>query len=360
MPATQSSSAPIRTGIIGFGLSGRVFHAPFIATNSAFRLDLVATSDSERASVATRQHPGVEIVGTPDDLLARAGELDLVILASPAHTHLEHALIALEAGAHVVIDKPFVPTVIDAKNLIAQAEEVGRTVSVFQNRRWDGDFLTVKKLVTEGALGEVHRFESTFERWGSPKLDRWQGMVGPEQAGGITFDLGSHLIDQALQLFGPATVEDAELLRVHEGTLSDDDAFISLLHSTGVRSHLTMSRAAAQSGPRFRVLGSKSAYTVYGLDGQEPALKEERWPGSVGYGVTPEAQWGVIGIDGSEEGLTPVPTELGAYPDFYAGVAAAILDGAPAPVDPRDALEVVRIIERAHAISAAVALADAV
>ncbi len=360
MPTTQSSAAPIRTGIIGFGLSGRVFHAPFVATNPAFRLDLVATSSAERAADATRQHPGAEIVGSPDELLARAGDLDLVILASPAHTHVEQGLAALEAGAHIVIDKPFVPTVIDAKNLIAAAEDVGLTISVFQNRRWDGDFLTVKKLVAEGALGSIHRFESTFERWGSPKLDRWQGMVSPEQGGGITFDLGSHLIDQALQLFGPATVEDAELLRVHEGTVSDDDAFISLLHSSGVRSHLTMSRAAAQSGPRFRVLGSTSAYAVYGLDGQESALKDERWPGSDGYGVTPQAEWGTIGIDGSEEGLTPVPTELGAYPDFYAGVAAAILDGAPSPVDPRDALEVVRIIERAHAISAAVALADAV
>ncbi len=360
MPTTQTSTAPIRTGIIGFGLSGRVFHAPFIATNPAFRLDLVATSDPERAAEAKRQHPDVAVVGTPDELLARAGDLDLVILASPAHTHLEQGLAALEAGAHIVIDKPFVPTVIDAKKLIAKADEVGRTISVFHNRRWDGDFLTVQKVVANGSLGDIHRFESTFERWGSPKLDRWQGMVDPAQGGGITFDLGSHLIDQVLHLFGPATVEHAELRQVHEGTVSDDDAFISLLHASGVSSHLTMSRAAAQSGPRFRVIGSKSGYSVYGLDGQEAALKEQRWPGSEGYGITPEAEWGVIGIDGSAEGLTPVPTEPGAYPEFYAGVAAAIREGAPTPVDPKDALEVVRIIERAHAISAAIALAGAV
>ncbi len=140
---------------------------------------------------------------------------------------------------------------------------------------------------------------------------------------------------------------------MRDGAVSDDDAFISLLHSSGVRSHLTMSRAAAQSGPRFRVLGSESGYTVYGLDGQEPALKVQKWPGSDGYGVTPESEWGLLGIDGSEAGLTPVPTEPGDYPAFYAGVAAAIRDGAPAPVDPRDALEVVRILERAHSLSAA-------
>ena len=135
------------------------------------------------------------------------------------------------------------------------------------------------------------------------------------------------------------------------GSVSDDDSFISLLHTSGVRSHLTMSRAAGQSGPRFRVLGSRSAYTVYGLDGQEPALKDRRWPGSDGFGATAEAEWGLLGIDGSDAGLRPLPTERGDYPAFYAGVAASIRDGAPVPVDPRDALEVVRIIERAHALS---------
>jgi predicted dehydrogenase len=355
MPTTHPTptTAPIRTGIIGFGLAGRVFHAPFVATNPRFSLDLIATSSPERAAEAREQHPGAQIVSTPDDLLARAGDLDLVILASPAHTHLEQGLAALEAGAAVVIDKPFVPTVVDAKNLIAKAEEVGRMLTVFQNRRWDGDFLTVRKLIAEGALGTVHRFESTFERWSGPNRDRWQDTTTIEQGAGITYDLGSHLVDQALQLFGPAVVEYADLLTVREGSVSDDDAVISLRHASGVRSHLTMSRAAAQAGPRMRVLGSESGYTVYGLDGQEPALKQRIWPGDAGYGTTPEAQWGLLGIDGSDEGLTPVPTEPGGYPDFYAGVAAAILDGAPAPVDPRDALEVVRILERAHAVSAA-------
>lgn len=350
MPTTTT---PIRTGIIGFGLAGRVFHAPFIATNPAFRLDLISTANLDRAAEAAAQHPGAEIVATPDELLARAGDLDLVILASPAHTHLEQGLAALEAGAAVVIDKPFVPTVSDAKKLIAAAEDADRVLTVFQNRRWDGDFLTVKRLIAEGALGTVHRFESTFERWSGPNRDRWQDTTTIEQGAGITYDLGSHLVDQALQLFGPAVVEQAELQIVRDGAVSDDDAFISLLHSSGVRSHLTMSRAAAQSGPRFRVLGSESGYTVYGLDGQEPALKVQKWPGSDGYGVTPESEWGLLGIDGSEAGLTPVPTEPGDYPAFYAGVAAAIRDGAPAPVDPRDALEVVRILERAHSLSAA-------
>lgn len=348
-----SSTRVVRTGIIGYGLAGRVFHAPFVATNPDFSLDLIATGNADRAAEALEHHPGSEIVASPEALLERAGELDLVVLASPAHVHLEQGLAALEAGLAVVIDKPFAPSVLDAKKLIAKSDETGSPLIVFQNRRWDADFLTVQKLVESGALGTVHRFESTFERWGGAMRDRWQDTTTSDQGGGITFDLGSHLIDQALHLFGPATVEHAELLSVREGSVSDDDAFIALLHTNGVRSHLTMSRAAAQSGPRFRVLGDVSGYTSYGLDSQEAALKEYRWPGSDGYGTTPEEEWGLLGIDGAGQSPERVEPELGDYPRFYAGVADAILHGAPVPVDPRESLEVVRIIERAHALSAA-------
>jgi predicted dehydrogenase len=350
MPTTAPTTAPIRTGIIGFGLSGRVFHAPFIATNPEFRLDLIATGSPDRAAEARDHHPGAEIAGSPQELLERAGDLDLVILASPAHVHLEQGLAALEAGAAVVIDKPFVPTVLDAKKLIAKAEEVGKLLTVFQNRRWDGDFRTLRTLIESGRLGAVHRFESTFERWGGALRDRWQDTTTIAQGAGITYDLGSHLIDQALQLFGPATVEHAEIRVLREGGVSDDDSFVALLHGSGIRSHLTMSRVAGQAGPRFRALGSESAYTVYGLDGQEPMLKLKQWPGSHGYGVTPPSEYGLLGLG---DDLSPVPTEAGDYPAFYVGVADSILRGAPAPVDPRDSLEVVRIIERAHVLSAA-------
>ena len=344
----MTSSAPLRAGIIGFGLAGRVFHAPFLATNPAFTITAIATSDLERAASASAAHPEADIM-TTDALLQGAGDLDLVVLASPPHVHREQAIAALEAGAAVVIDKPFVPTVADAEAIIAAADRAQRPLTVFQNRRWDGDFRTVSQLVASGALGTVHRFESTFERFGAPKRDQWQGQITPAQGGGILFDLGSHLIDQALTLFGPATLEAAELRTVREGLGSEDDAFVSLLHHSGVRSHLTMSRVAAQSGPRFRVLGDESGYSVYGLDGQEPDLKVGRWPGSDGYGETPKAAWGLLGVDNGEQPLVPVPTEAGAYPDFYAQVAASIRDGAPVPVDARHALETVRIIEQAHA-----------
>jgi scyllo-inositol 2-dehydrogenase (NADP+) len=335
----ERSSKRIRTGIIGYGLSGRIFHSPFVATNDRFSLDVIATSDPSRQAEARAHHPGAEIVATPAELIERG--LDLVVLASPAHAHLEQGLAALASGAAVVIDKPFAASVSQAEQLIA----AGGNLFVYQNRRWDGDFLTVRKLVGSGALGTVHRFESTFERWSPALRDRWQDTTPISQGAGITFDLGSHVVDQALQLFGPATLVDAELSVLREGGVSDDDAFLSLRHDSGVHSHLTVSRFAGQSGPRFRVLGSESAYASYGLDGQEPALMAGASPADPGFGEQPESAWGTLGTGAD---LVPVPMERGDYAAFYAGVAATLLDGAASPVDARDSLAVLSILEQAH------------
>ena len=335
----------IRTGLIGFGLSGRVFHEPFLRHNPAFDLQVISTSNAERAATARSRGP-YDIVGTPEELLAR--DLDLVVLASPASSHLEQGLAALSAGAALVIDKPFAPSVAEAEQLIAAATDAGRTLHVFQNRRWDGDFLTVRQLVESGRLGRIFRFESTFERFAGPVGERWQDTQGPADGAGITYDLGSHLVDQALQLFGPAELTVAELASVRPGGSSEDDAFLSLRHTSGVTSHITVSRAAAQSGPRFRVLGSESAYTVYGLDNQEPALKRGAGPGTPGYGVTPPEEWGMLGGGTLSEHPTPYPTERGTYDAFYAGVAASILHGAAAPVEAASALATLRILEEAH------------
>ena len=336
---------PIRTGIIGFGLSGRVFHAPFVSTNPNFQLALIATSDPQRRALASFRYPAAEVVASPDDLLARASDLDLVVLASPAHTHLEQGLTALKAGAAVVVDKPFAPSVAAAEALIAAAAEVRRPLIVFQNRRWDGDFLSVKKQIASGTLGTIERFESTFERWAGPIRDRWQDTTTSAQGAGIIFDIGSHLIDQALQLFGPVAQLHAELRIQRDGGVSDDDAFVSMLHDSGVRSHLTMSSIAALFGPRFRVLGSSGAYSVDGLDPQEAALDAGVLPTDTDYGVGAPEAFGQFS-DGTSRSV--VPTERGDYPAFYAGVAAAIRNEGPLPVDPLDALEVVRIIERIH------------
>jgi scyllo-inositol 2-dehydrogenase (NADP+) len=338
------STAVIRTGLVGFGLAGRVFHEPFLATNPAFRLEAIATGNPERQAEA-RARGNYDIVDRPEQLFGR--DLDLIVLASPPAAHLPQGIAALESGAALVIDKPFAASVAEAEQLIEVAELVGRPLIVFQNRRWDGDFLTVRKLVESGQLGKVFRFESTFERYAGPARDRWQDAASRAEGAGITFDLGSHLVDQALQLFGPASLERAELRVVRESGASEDDAFLSLAHTSGVTSHITVSRMAAQAGPRFRVLGSESAYSVYGLDNQEAALKMGARPTDPGFGVVPKNDWGLLG---GETGVapTPVATERGNYAEFYEGVAATLLQGAPAPVDARDALATLRILEQAH------------
>jgi scyllo-inositol 2-dehydrogenase (NADP+) len=342
-------SNPIRTAIIGYGLSGRIFHAPFIAADPRFSIAAISTSDADRRAQATRDHPGAEIFDSPEDLLAH--HYDLVVLGSPAHVHLEQGLSALAAGAALVIDKPFAASVSEAEQLIAAARSAGLPLAVFQNRRWDGDFQTVRALIAAGALGSVHRFESTFERWSPAVGQRWQDTTTTSQGAGIAFDLGSHLVDQALQLFGPATLTAAELSILRPGGVSADDAFLSLLHEGGTRSHLTMSRYATRMGPRFRVLGSTAGYTVHGLDGQEAALVAGASPTDADFGVTPEDAWGTLGIDFSDVPPTPVPTERGAYAAFYAAMAAAMRDGAPPPVDPADALAALRLIAEAHEIT---------
>ncbi|MDO5736416.1 MAG: Gfo/Idh/MocA family oxidoreductase [Propionibacteriaceae bacterium] len=340
---------PINVGVIGYGLAGRVFHTPFIEANADFSLQVISTGDPARQESASNRYPGATIVSSPEELLARASDLDLIVLATPAHTHRELGTAAFAAGAAVVVDKPFAPSSADAQALIDASVEANRPLNVFQNRRWDGDFLTVRHIVDSGRLGPIHRFESTFERWSPMRKERWQDRTTPATGAGITFDIGSHLIDQALVLFGPVEELHAEMSAVRDGAVSEDDAFLSLHHASGVHSHLSMSSVAALSGPRFRVLGAKGAYSVDGLDGQEAALRDGALPTDPSYGTTSPSEWGVLS-DGEAE---RIPTLRGDYPAFYSGVAAAVRGEAEPPVDPHDALEVVRIIEWAHRLAAA-------
>jgi predicted dehydrogenase len=340
------SAAPLRVGLLGYGVAGRVFHAPLIAASPDLGLAAVVTASPERQAQVRAEHAGAAVLDHADRLWERAGELDLVVVATPNRHHVEHALGALRAGLPVVVDKPLAPTVADARVLIEEAERRGLPLTVFQNRRWDGDFLTVQRLLHEDALGSVHRFESRFELW-QPEIDPgWREAAAPADAGGLLFDLGAHLIDQALELFGPVASCYGELDHRRPGAAVDDDAFVALTHASGVRSHLWMSRLAAQPGPRLRVLGDRAAYTKHGLDGQEPALAAGARPGDPGWGLEPENRWGRLG---TEDERHPVPTEPGGYQDFYLGVAAALRDGGPMPVDPEDAVVTLEIIEAVRA-----------
>ncbi|ETA70998.1 Gfo/Idh/MocA family oxidoreductase [Actinospica robiniae] len=337
------SSADLRVGLIGFGTAGRFFHAPLLTTTPGLALTAIVTSDPERGGQAVAAYPGVTIVGKPQDLWALG--LDLVVVASPNKTHAALAEAALEAGSAVVVDKPFAVTSDQGRALMAAADRHGRLLSVFQNRRWDGDFRTVAHLIEADRLGEVRRFESRFERWRPQLKGGWREQGDRAEAGGLLYDLGSHLVDQALTLFGAATHVYAEADVRRAGAQADDDTFLALTHANGVRSHLWASATAAQLGPRFRVLGSKAAYVTYGLDGQEDELRAGRTPADEDFGSVPPERYGVLGSVDEE---SPYPTLPGRYTDYYAQMAEALRGDGPIPVDPADAVATLEVIEAAR------------
>jgi len=337
------ASPLLRVGLIGYGLAGSVFHAPLIAATPGLSLAAVVTGNPERAARVRAKHPGAAVVGGVEQLWPL--NLDLVVVASPNRLHVAHATAALEAGVAVVVDKPLAVTADQARALADRAELLGLPLSVFQNRRWDGDFLTVAELVRGGGLGDVYRFESRFERWRPQLKGGWRELGDPAEAGGLLYDLGSHLVDQALTLFGPATEVYAELDCRRPGGQADDDAFVALRHAGGTRSHLWMSAVAGDLGPRFRVLGSDRAYVVHGLDGQEAALRSGRTPADPGWGVTPPADYGRLGAGAD---TAAQPTLPGAYQRYYAGIAEALHGRAPVPVDARDAVATLTVLEAAR------------
>ena len=342
MPTAPPPGPALRVGLVGYGIAGAVFHAPLVAATAGVELAAIVTRDPQRRAQAAADHPEAQLLDDPDQLWATRP--DLAVVASPNRTHVPLALAAIEAGLPVVVDKPFAATSADAERVVAAADRAGVLLTVFQNRRWDGDFLTVRRLVDDGRLGAVRRLESRFERWRPEVKPGWREGTAPEDAGGLLFDLGSHLVDQALQLLGPVEAVHAELDVRRAGTAVDDDSFVSLRHAGGARSHLWASAVAAHLAPRFRVLGERAAYTVDGLDVREAALRAGARPGDDGWGEAPPSDWGELGLLGAVE---RVRTERGAYEAFYAGVIGALRDGGPPPVDPRSAVDVLRVLEAA-------------
>ena len=341
---TPLTKRPIRVGLVGYGLAGSVFHAPLVAATPGMRLTAIVTGSDERRSQARREHPDARLVASTDMLFAEGNPVDLLVLASPNRTHVPLATAALRAGMHVVVDKPFAPTAAEARSLIGEAERQQRLVTVFQNRRWDGDFLTVQRLLADGQLGEPLRMESRFERWRPVPKPGWKESGSIEDATGVLYDLGSHLIDQALVLFGPARTVYAELERRRPQSEVIDDAFVAIEHISGVRSHLHANMISAEPGPRFRILGSRASFTKYGLDVQEASLKAGGRPGQSDWAEDEAAQWGTLS---DVTWKRRVPTIRGAYEAFYAGVADAIAGVGVVPVDPRDAVATAAVIDAA-------------
>lgn len=337
----------IRTALVGFGLGGRLFHAPFLAADPAYAVAAVVTGDPERAAQARAEHPGAEVVPDLDALLARSGDLglDLGVVSTPPTAHAEQATALLQAGLHVVVDKPLTITAQEGRALIGLAERVGRTLTPFQNRRWDDDFRTLSALVTAGELGDIRRFESRFERWKPTETKAWK--AGPAATGvGVLYDLGAHLIDQAVQLLGPVEERYAEVRALRPGQGADDDTFVALRHAGGAISHLWLSAVTPQPGPRLRVLGARAGFTSYGMDPTEGHLVAGARPGDDGFGRRTQDADALVGVHGEDE--RAVPLLPGDYGAFYRGVARAVTEGAAPPVDARDSVAVIELIEQIH------------
>jgi scyllo-inositol 2-dehydrogenase (NADP+) len=332
----------MRVAVLGYGLAGSVFHAPLVAATAGLRLTTVVTSRADRAEQARAEHPGVRVVASAQDVWAERSAYDLVVVATTNDTHVELGRTAVDLDLPVVVDKPLAVSPGDARALVEHAAARGVPLTVFQNRRWDSDQLTLRRLMGEGTLGDVLRYESRFERWRPvPDPTRWREAAGG--GGGLLLDLGSHLVDQALTLFGPAESVYAEVDARRGG--ADDDVFLALRHRRGVLSHLWAGVLAGSPGPRLRVLGTQGAYVVDGLDGQEEALRSGHRPPARGWYEEPRERWGRLARGGEAQ---PVPSEPGRWPDFYAGVLAMLRDAAPPPVDPWDAVRALELLEAAR------------
>lgn len=348
--ASAAGQQPLRVGIIGYGLAGVVFHAPLVASTPGMVVAAIATGNPDRQERAHRDFPAATVYPSADALIADHAQLDLVVVAAPNRAHVSLGLAAMEAGLPVVIDKPMAPSAAEAERLIEASRRTGKLLTVFQNRRWDTDFLTARQLIAAGALGPVVRLESRFERFRSePKADAWRERADPEEAGGLLFDLGAHLIDQAMLLFGHPTSVYAEVATRRPGALVDDDTFVALRFPGGEVAHLWFSVIPRQSGPRLRVVGLRGVYEKQELDPQEEALRTGARPGDEGWGREPVAQWGHLYSDvGGLRSEAVVENMPGSYETYYALLRDALRTGSPPPVDPTDSLAVLRVIEAAR------------
>jgi predicted dehydrogenase len=333
----------IDVGLVGFGFAGRTFHAPVIAAVEGLRLAAILQRVGAEAQIA---YPATPVVRTLDQMLA-IESIRLVVIATPNTTHFDLAKQCLLAGRDVVIDKPFATTYGEAEALARIAAEQGRLVTVYQNRRWDGDFVTLQRLIADGKLGRVVLFESHFDRF-RPQLKDNAWRERPEPGSGVLFDLGPHLIDQALVLFGEPEAISADL-RVERDGASVDDAFDVVLHYPKMRAHLRAGMLVSTPTPRFAVQGTQGGYLKFGLDPQEDALKRGETPTGEFWGYEAPERWGtLLEAQGDSFATDKLPTAPGDYRQYYQNVRDAMLGNAPLAVTPEQALRVMRALELAQ------------
>lgn len=329
---------PIKTGLIGFGTGGEFFHAPFIDALPEFELTAVLERTNEKSK---ERYPTIQIVRTVEALLAMP-ELELIVITTPNETHFDLAKRALEAGKHVLADKPFTVTSAEAEILIRLAKQKNKVISVYHNRRFQSDFKTLQALIKEGVLGEIKEYKASIERY-RPELrpHLWKENALP--GSGILYDLGSHLIDQALVLFGLPQAISADLGIERPGA-KVVDRFELVLHYEKHKAILKAGLLVEQPGPVFEVTGTEGAYTKSGADIQESLLREYIRPEGTQWAVEPVENWGALTLQDKAAPVKPLPTD---FRDFYRNLAGAIRKGEALAVRPEEATWVIRCIELA-------------
>jgi scyllo-inositol 2-dehydrogenase (NADP+) len=335
----------VRVGLIGFGLAGQAFHAPVIRGVRGMELACIL---ERRGTKAHEKYPDVRVARTVDELLSDAS-IQLCVIATPNDSHYELTRACLLAGRDVVVDKPFAPTLRESQELVRLAAERGRIITVYQDRRWDGDFQTVQKIVASGALGKIVEYECRYDRFRlEPKANAWRERA-TQPAAGVLFDLGPHVIDQALVLFGEPQSITASAFCQRE-TSQVDDAFDVCFEYPGLRAMLRARIIAFAPGPHFLIHGTKGSFVKYGMDPQEPLLRGENAPQGFDWGpdwgTDPEELWGTLSLVG--EPSERVKTERGDYRGFYENVRDAIENKSPLAIMPEQALRTMRATILAH------------
>ena len=337
----------IKTGIASFGMSGQVFHAPFLHTHPHFELSKIVERTKE---LSKERYPDATIVRSVAELVADPN-IELVVINTPDSTHYEYARMALEAGKHVIVEKPLTTNSAHSEELIALAKSKGLMLSVYQNRRWDADFLTVKEILDKGLLGRLVEFESTFARYRNfIKPNTWKETG--EAGGGLTYNLGSHLLDQVVQLFGMPEAVYANVATLRTGGMVDDYFQIRLLRpelNPELQLTVKASYLMRQPEPRFVLHGTLGSFVKYGVDKQEEALLNGEWPNQPHWGEESEDEWGTLhtDIDGKEF-YGKYPGIPGNYNAFYQNIFEHLRGGERLATDACYVSDVIRIIEAAY------------
>ena len=345
---TQTPAHPLSVVVVGYGLGGRVFHAPLVDATPGLSLDAIVTSDPDRRASARAAYPGIAIHGSAEEAWS-AGH-DLAAISTANVTHVPYATAALGAGLHVVLDKPMAPTAAAADRLRLLAIDRERLLVPFQNRRWDSDFLTARSVASAGTIGRVHRLESRIARMRVVPKAGWKSSADPAQMGGMLFDLGAHVVDQALQLMGPVESVTAAVRSVRTADGPDDDVVIVLTHVSGAVSQLVASQVDAFGEPRLTLYGTRGGLRIEASDSQEAALVAGRRPTDPGWGLEPADSAGLLRIFDDASTSTDVtwPLERGDWPRFYAGVEAAVRGSAEPPVLVDDVVQGLRVLDAAR------------